>query len=249
MDYTQTPIPWHRTRAGRVFLLILSSLGILAVGLAALTGYYYWRIQSGGRAELQTLFADQFTFNPARRDTNNATAMDPNTTIRSYSPAIGGMEAPVTIIEFIDFECPFCQAGYPIFEKVKERFEPAIRVVFKHIPVAQIHTAALGAHIAAACAQEQDKFWEYERQLFTIKKLDDGSLKVYAQTLALDMGKFNRCVQTKKYLKDIEQDIKDAADLGVRGTPTYFVNSKKYEGVIPEEVWEKIILSEMRKEK
>ncbi len=243
-----TPItPWHRTIAGRIFLIVLGSLAFILFLFAALTGYYLWRFSRGDRAELQTIFSNQFTFDPSKSASDNKLTVDPNTVIRAYSPAVGAATAPVTIIEFIDFQCPFCQASWPIFEKAKERFGPAIRVVFKHIPVTQIHDQALTAHLASACADEQGKFWQYEKEVFTTKKLDADSLKSYADTLQLDTTAFDKCLQTKKYLKNIETDIRDAADLGVRGTPTYFVNGQKLEGAVPEDVWQKIILGEIKK--
>jgi len=244
-----TPIiPWHRTRAGRIFLIILACIGGIILIFAALTGYYLWRIGRGDRAELQTIFVNQFTFDPEKQNKDNVATVDPKSVIRSYSPTLGEETAPITIIEFIDFECPFCQASWPIFEKIKERFGPAIRVVFKHIPVTQIHKQTLSAHIAATCADEQDKFWQYEKEIFTAKKLDAVALNAYAKNLNLDLNSFNRCIQTKKYLKNIETDIRDAADLGVRGTPTYFVNGRKLEGVIPEDIWSKIIIAEIQKQ-
>jgi len=241
--------PWHQTTIGRVFLGVLIASLILITVFGSLIIYYVWKIKAGGGAELARTFDRQFTLDPAKttlKATNQITK-DIRLFIRDHNPELGEPAAPVTILAFIDFECPFCQESYPIFQEVVERYGPAVRVIFKHLPVPQLHPHALSAHLAATCAREQNKFWPYYDQLFTNKLLTDAALITEAQTLALDVNRFQSCWRAKKYEKDIQQDLLDGAELGVRGTPTYIVNQIKLEGVVPKEIWDKVILIELRK--
>ena len=241
--------PWYQTTIGRVFLGVLIAVLILITVFGSLIIYYFWKIKAGGGAELAQTFDRQFTLDPAKaalKATNQITK-DARLFIRAENPQLGESSAPVTILAFIDFECPFCQESYPIFQEVVERYGPAVRVVFKHLPVPQLHPHATSAHLAAACAQEQNKFWPYYDQLFTNKLLTDASLLDEAKTLALDVNRFQSCWRAKKYEKDILQDLLDGAELGIRGTPTYIVNQTKLEGVAPKEVWDTVIINELKK--
>ena len=105
------------------------------------------------------------------------------------------------------------------------------------------------AHLAAACANEQNKFWEYHDLLFTVKKYDAASLTDYADKLKLNKKQFSDCLSSEKYKSAIEKDLYDSAMFNVRGTPTYFINQTKLEGVIPKDYWDKIILENLKKNK
>ncbi|PIR78528.1 MAG: hypothetical protein COU28_01140 [Candidatus Magasanikbacteria bacterium CG10_big_fil_rev_8_21_14_0_10_36_16] len=165
--------------------------------------------------------------------------------VRKYNPTQGNTNAKVTIITFLDFQCPYCQTSYPTFSHVIEKYKPVIQVVFKNLPLTDIHPDAIAAALASTCASEQNKFWEYYTQVFTNKKLDTDSLYNYGQSLGLDMNKFDTCFKTQRNLTDIQQDLKDAVDLGLRGTPTYLVNGKIIEGVISAEEWDNIIIKNL----
>lgn len=242
-------IPWYRTRAGAIFLAILGAIFLFVLGFSGLIGYYGLKIKLGKGQELAKTFSQQFTLDPAKRNLvqTNTIAQNPLKFIRDHTPTLGEINAPVTILAFIDFECPFSQAGWPTFQEVTERYGPAIRVAFKHLPVPAIHPQALNAHLAAACAQEQNKFWEYYNRLFTDKRLDPTSLLQYAEEAGINLNQFKTCFADKKYQPAIQQDLIDASKLGIRGTPTYIVNQLKLEGIAPLAVWNKVILTELQK--
>lgn len=241
---------WYQTTLGRVFLGILITVLILIVIFTSFIIYYVWKIKAGGAEELAQAFNQQFTLDPEKLalGSNNQISQDIRLFIRKHNPQLGEANAPVTILAFIDFECPFCQASYPIFQEVVERYGPAVRVVFKHFPIAQLHPHALNAHLASTCAQEQNQFWPYYDQLFTNKLLTDAALTDEAERLSLDMNKFQSCFRAKKHQAEIDQDLRDGAELGIRGTPTYIVNQIKLEGVVPKNVWDTVILNELRGE-
>lgn len=243
---------WYRTRAGKIFLSILTVALILTLGFFTLTGYYVWQIKFGvGAEKLAEQFNPKFTADPTKTNSSSSdiTIDELNKLVYPTTPVLGKNTAPVTIFTFIDFECPFCQEGYPLFKEITEKYTPIgiVKIVFKHIPVESIHNKAMQAHLASACAEEQGKFWEYYDLLLTEKKLESDALFGYADKLKLDTNRFKSCLDSKKYQSNIDKDMLDAADLGIRGTPTYFINQTKVEGVTTKDAFDKIILEEMQK--
>lgn len=250
-EIPQPPQPmWYQTRAGKTFLGILIATLILVLGFFTLTGYYIWQIKFGsGKEKLAQEFNPQFTVDPSQTNStpSNTTVEDLTKIIYPTTPILGSTKAPLTIFAFIDFECPFSQSNYPVFKEIIQRYAPIARIIFKHMPISSIHEQAMQAHLASTCAQEQGKFWEYYDLLLTNKKLESAVLTDYANKLKLDMNKFNRCLDSKKYQNNIDQDLIDAANLGIRGTPTYFINQTKVEGATTKENFDKIILENMQK--
>lgn len=250
MDQFQTTIPpktpWYKTRVGIVFLFILGIVGLLVLAIGTMAGYYTWQIKQGKGGELAKQFqSSAFTLQPDYEYAALAVE-DVSPYIRSHNPVLGIAEAPITIVAFIDFECPFCQRAYPIFAQMTAQYDPAVRVVFKHFPIESIHPRANGAALAAACAHEQGKFWEYYNVLFEQKTLGAPQLEQYADSIGLQSAQFTNCIETRRYAAKIEQDIADGLDLGVRGTPTYFLNNTKVEGVTSLETWNTLILDHLK---
>lgn len=239
--------PWYKSIPGIIFLSLLSL--VLTVGLifAVFFGYYLWEVKYGDAEKLAQKFAsEKFTLNTAALQTSADVPADVGQFVRPYSATIGEADAPITVLAFLDFQCPYSQPGYSLFAKVVEKYQGAVRIVFKHMPLATIHPQAMDAANAIMCAKEQNKFWEYYDLLFTAKQFDQESMVAYAESLKLDKKKFTLCLATKPYQSQIDQDMTDAATLGVRGTPTYFVNRVKVEGVVDEKVWDKAILQNLR---
>lgn len=225
-----------------------TGIGILILAFMGMVGYYMWQIKYGDFTALrQTVTRGEFTNAGTGSQARPTIEEDIATFIRPHNPTLGAETAPVTIVAFIDFECPFCQRAYPTFEQVIEEFGPAVRVVFKHFPIQQIHPRSNQAALAAACAQEQGKFWPYYQKLFEGKRLDNASLEQYARDAGLRASTFSRCVSSEKYQKNIDQDIQDVIALGVRGTPTYFVNQTKVEGVVNFSSWRQVIVDALSK--
>src|SRR5688500_52531 len=121
-------------------------------------------------------------------------------TLAATDPSIGSASAPVTLVEFSDFQCPFCQRVAPTLKQVQKTYGDKVRIVWKDFPLTQIHPEAFKAGEAAHCAGEQGKFWEYHDRLFANQQaLQPDSLKKYAADAGLDAAKFNACVDTSKY--------------------------------------------------
>jgi predicted DsbA family dithiol-disulfide isomerase len=146
------------------------------------------------------------------------------------SPARGSDGATVTIVEFADFECPFCQHIAPQLDDLWEKKKPNLRFVFKFMPLA-MHPRGEPAARAAIAAQAQGKFWEMHHQLFANgQHLEESDIDAYAKAMGMDLGRFHSDMQSPATKARLDADRKLADDLGVKGTPTIFINGRLYDG-------------------
>lgn len=244
-DPSSTQNPWYRTGGGITFL------GILGVCVAAIlifigfVGYYMLQIRQGNGPTIQEQIQSSTRFSgaPELATTQPTAGRDVTPFIRSFNPRSGNADSPVTLMVFIDFECPYCQAAYSTFETLRDRYDAGIHIIFKHFPLESIHPRAMHAALAASCAEEQGRFWEYYQEVFLSKDLSQDALLRYAQTLGLNMPIFTDCVESRRYESHINQDIQDGLTLGVRGTPTYILGTQMLEGVFPLETWDTRIIA------
>jgi protein-disulfide isomerase len=165
-------------------------------------------------------------------------------------PALGPENAPVTLVEFSDFHCPFCKRVTPVIAKLLENYPGKIRRVWRHYPLA-MHQGADLTHQAAQCAAEQGKFWEYHGKLFGTegKKFDQESLTALAGELDLDPAKFSDCLTSGRYQDLIRDEVAKGNAAGVRGTPAFFINGLALSGAQPYEKFEEVIKKELSEEK
>lgn len=158
-------------------------------------------------------------------------------------PIMGPEDAPVTIVEFSDFQCPYCQrSADEVLPLVFEEYGDQVRLVYRDFPLTQIHPQALPAALAAECADDQDKFWEYHDLLFANQNaLDDASLKAYAAEVGLDEAAFDQCYSSQEHLDEVRTDYQDGLTYGVSGTPAFFVNGLRIVGAQPFTVFQQAI--------
>jgi protein-disulfide isomerase len=162
------------------------------------------------------------------------------------SPAKGPKDAPITIVEFADFQCPFCATAQPIVEEVLKEYKGKIRYVFKNYPLVQIHPEAIPAAIAAECAQKQDKYWQMHDGLFeNHKKLSDDTYTKIAQSIGLKMDEFNKCRKDPSISAKINADIEYGQSLGINATPAFYINGVQLMGALPKSEFEKVINGEL----
>lgn len=146
------------------------------------------------------------------------------------SPVFGNANAPVKIVEFTDFECPFCGEAQPALQEVLRAYPNQVSLIFKNFPLS-MHRHAHTAHLAAMCAYEQGKFWEYRNILFQNQRaLKRTDLVTYAERLGLHLEPFGQCLDEEKYALKIEQDFNEGIRRGVMGTPTFLINGKPFSG-------------------
>jgi protein-disulfide isomerase len=165
-------------------------------------------------------------------------------------PSLGSPSAPVTLVEFSDFQCPFCQRVAPTLKQVKEKYGDKVRVVWKDFPLTQIHPQAFKAGEAAHCAADQGKFWEYHDRLFANQQaLQPADLKKHAADLGLDATAFNSCLDSSKYGERVRDGVAEGSRLGVNSTPTIYINGRVLSGAQPYETFVSVIDEELSKSK
>jgi len=154
--------------------------------------------------------------------------------VSNDDPSYGSAKAAVTIVEFSDYQCPYCQQAVPILKRLQKTYGDRVRVVWKDYPLTQIHPLALKAGQAAHCAGEQDKYWPYHDRLFENQSaLDTDDLRKHAQAVGLDMPKFSSCLDSSKYADRVRAGMEMGNRLGVSSTPTLFINGRVLPGAYP----------------
>lgn len=246
-----TPTPPIAPRKNHPFLVGFGVLfGLFLLGFIVLMVHYLWQFKYG---TLEQKVASYTQFNK-EKFSQSTTGKNPpkapetgwEALIREHDPRLGVIKNKVTIVAFIDFECPFSQDNYNVFSEIIDTYGGGTTIVFKSLPLVSLHPNALPAAEAAACANAQGKFWPFYHHLFTTKKLTPADLDAAGQAVGLDMVTYNKCRTSHDFYKAIEQDVKDASSLGVRGTPTYFVNNEVFEGSTSREQWDAAILRNLK---
>jgi protein-disulfide isomerase len=165
------------------------------------------------------------------------------------APAFGDKNAKVTIVEFSDFQCPYCAKGAEILKKIKQKYGNKVRVAFKNFPL-PFHNHAEQAAVAGLCANEQssDAFWKMHDQMFAQQdSLDLEGLKKMAKSLGLKMDAFEKCLSENKYLSQVKADMEEGKKIKVKSTPTFFVNGQLINGAQPIDVFSELIDEELNK--
>lgn len=153
-------------------------------------------------------------------------------TITATSPLRGAADGTVTIVVFSDFGCPYCKTMATTLTRLVSE-HPTLRVIWKDFPIVSLHKDALAAHVAARCAGQQGKFWEFHDSLFaTGAPFDRASLLKQAQALQLKPQQFSVCLENAAMVSDVEADIAEGNALGVDGTPFLFLNDQRIEGSV-----------------
>ena len=162
------------------------------------------------------------------------------------SPSKGPKNAPVQIVEFSDFECPFCGRVVPTLKQIMDAYPGKVRIAFKQFPL-PFHKNAPGASEAALAAHAQGKFWEMHDKLFQDpKSLTRETFEKYAQELGLNMNKFKADLDSKKFEAAVKADFAYGQSVGRFGTPTFFINGRKVSGAMPFDNFKQIIDEELK---
>ncbi len=165
----------------------------------------------------------------------------------AYDPARvrGNPKAPVMIVEFSDYQCPYCHQVEPTVTQVLAKYGDKVSLSYRDFPLTQIHSQAEISAEASRCALEQGKFWEYHDQLFTASKLDKGALLEYARNLNLDDKQFGSCLTGEKYKAEIDKDLQEGKKAGVSGTPGFFINGVALSGAQGQDAFARVIDDEL----
>ena len=156
-------------------------------------------------------------------------------------PSRGAQDAKVTIVEFSDFQCPFCKKFTTTIDQIVKDYSKDVRHVYRNLPL-PFHNQARGAAKAAACADRQGKFWQYREVLFQNNTaMDEPNLRKFAEQVGLDMVKYDDCFKDPSIDKFLDSDLDYANKVGARGTPTSFVNGVVFSGARPYEELKQIV--------
>src|SRR3989338_300627 len=159
-------------------------------------------------------------------------------------PMLGSRNAPVTIVEFADFGCPFSRTSSFVMRALAIKYPNKFAYIYRDFPLLELHPLAQKASEASACANAQEKFWEYHDKLYQNQDtLEEASFEQFANQLNLDTTHFHACLIAGTYTKQVEQDYADGLAAGVRGTPTFFINGNRIPGSIPKNILENVIWS------
>lgn len=215
-------------------------LVVLAFAAGLLVGYVVWGRNAPGRAVAAQPSGEVEDALPA-----------PAQAVKRYDiptegfPSIGPENAPITIVEFSDYQCPFCKRWHDqVYQDLFKAYPGQIRLVIRNLPLA-FHPEALPAAQAAMCAGEQDAYWAFHDSLFGERPLGQDTYLQYATDLGLDLDAFQKCLDEERYKDFIEKDAAFAQNLGVNGTPTFFINGLAIVGAQPLEVFKNVIDKEL----
>jgi protein-disulfide isomerase len=163
------------------------------------------------------------------------------------APVRGDVKAPITIVEFSDFHCPFCRTVQPTLTQLLAKYPGQVRLVYKHLPLDSLHPQARRASEAAWCAQEQGRFWEFHDRVYAAgPDASDAALAKLATDASLDKAALNTCLASGKAAAAIQKDVDEGAGHGIDGTPGFFVNGRFLSGNQPMAAFENIIQEELK---
>lgn len=162
------------------------------------------------------------------------------------APFRGVPDAPVTIVEFSEFQCPFCHRVQATLKQILERYPGKVKLVYRDFPLDSLHPLARGASEAARCANDQGKFWEYHDTVFShFPQASSEDLKRYAEQVGLDIAKFEACLSGGVHKAAVQSDVDEGTRAGVTGTPAFFINGRLLQGAQPLEAFTRVIEDEL----
>jgi protein-disulfide isomerase len=206
----------------------------------------YAQIESAIRGQSQATRRREFRQELIKKAAVQTSLTPPrvSVTVPKDAPALGPADAKITIVAFLDYQCPYCHRSQAAVERLMQEHKGKVRLVHQDFPL-DIHERAFAASEAARCAGDQGKFWDYHRSLLTAQGSFDGpDLKARAATLGLDKAAFATCMSSKRHDAEIHAGLEMGQKLGVNSTPTFFINGRRLIGARPYEDFEAIVVDE-----
>lgn len=214
---------WYKRWWGVILILFFVAYLIFSTASSIFVLSLLSRVSSGDLSGLASINSER-----------NGSGEVPQSVFGDGHLSIGPVGAELVIVEFVDFECPFCRQAAGVMDEFlfSLGYTDRVRVIFRHFPLTEIHPNAITAAMAIECANEQDKFWKMHNIIFQNQEnISNADLKRYAVELGMDGLQFSSCLDTAKYFDVIQNDFSEGRDLGVNATPTFFIRDKQIEGV------------------
>ena len=227
---------WHQRWWGRLILIFLVIFFVLLIALGFYVGRVVVLLRTGQLTPAQ-LFGGDFSAGQLQSLPTLATADD---------PSLGPKDAKVVMVEFSDFQCPFCRQAMPVIKEILKDYGDQILFVYRDFPITETHPQAVLAALAGECAHEQGNFWAMHDKIFENQdQISEVNLKIWAIQIGLNSLQFGNCLSSGKYLSEIEQDFQEGVAAGVAATPTFFINGQAVRGALPLATFEQIIIAEL----
>lgn len=232
-------ITFNRTQFFSVLVIISFAVGIL-------TGFFIWGYnQTAVTATNQSSVTTNQTTNQVGATPQAPQYVRYDIPTEGY-PSLGPNDAPITIVEFIDFQCPFCKRfNEETYQPLLDAYPGQIRFVYRNLPLTSIHPDAMSAAVASLCANEQNAYMDFHDKLFSRDVLGRDVYLQYANELNLNVAEFSTCLDSGKFDDFISQDMDFAFNLGVQSTPTFFVNGLAVVGAQPLSNFQNLIDKEL----
>ena len=234
----RTRAPWYKRWWGIVTIILLFFFLVIGVAMTFYVGHLAWLIRTGQVSPEQLMI---------QRTAGSAAHQAQLPTLASADdPSFGPIDAQVVVVEFSDFQCPFCGETFPVVKEILADYGDRVRFIYRDFPIPSLHPQALTAALAAECAHEQGLFWPMHDKIFENQDtLSTENLKRWAVQIGANSLQFGRCLDSQKYFAEVEQDFQEGVAAGVSATPTFFINGRRIEGAIPYSTFEQMIVSEL----
>lgn len=233
---------WYHSWFGVMTVSLGVTILFFILFMAGSVGYYYWQIRQGNGQILFNKFYGGFSASKEMKS-NGMAKFSREELETAGAPFLGSNTPKVTIVEFVDFKCPNCRAAAPILHQVLQKYGNKVKLIIRNFPVESTHPGANELAMLSMCAYNQGYYWPlhdwlYEQQDTLGSKLSEAQLTGMASIFGWDVGKMKDCLSDTATKVTVNKDFADAYRFGVGGTPTFFVNGEKIEGVVPFEAWE-----------
>ncbi len=233
--------PWYKKPSG----IIMIGLGVLVLGLLfgflSLVGNYWWNIRAG-RGDLirEQAYAGFTKINEVNHRAGSISRTELETNDDPYQ---GAVNAKVVVVEYVDFQCPNCLAAEPILQKILSQYGQKVKLIVRDFPVDSLHPKSSELSYLAYCAKEQNVYWPVHNWLFAdqnkfVNGLTSEIINEAVQLFSLKREVLQSCLNSNRPKVEVNKDYADGYGAGVGGTPTFFVNGEKVEGVVPFEIWD-----------
>ncbi len=234
-----TSSPWYR-RPFPLIAICLTAVFLLGMGLfAGQVWHYYGQFKSGKKAPLKE---EQLRTSISRVFDATGNADQSRVLPKNLAPKLGTADAPIKIVEFIDFDCPYCRETEPVVKEFLRRHGKEVSFIIREFPLTELHPQAEDSAMAARCVFTQgnaDRYWKFQDRLFGTQGAHDvTSLRTYAGQVGADLAVYDNCIARHLPSVDLQTSLDDGIAAGVQGTPTFFFNGVKFQGAMTLEAME-----------